>query len=191
MHNIFDQIQVGIEKNKSKAISSYKLAKLNVLDNNTIYPTKLEVNENSTLQNEYKALWHSFTSEIEALKNRSKDFDSFLTSLCDILRNHTWCIPSATNTAPANVSLYEHLKTTAGLALAIYDYHAFHNKEINYNGRLDSNIKTEDSLLMVCIDISGIQKFIYDIVKKKAAKSLKGRSFYLQILDDKIYLIPY
>lgn len=72
LHNIFDQIQVGIEKNKSKAISSYKLAKLNVLDNNTIYPTKLEVNENSTLQNEYKALWHSFTSEIEALKNRSK-----------------------------------------------------------------------------------------------------------------------
>lgn len=182
LHNIFDQIQVGTEKNKSTSISAYKLAKLNVLDNNTIYPTKLEVNENSTLQTQYRELWRSFTSEIVSLKNRSNDFDSFFTSLCDILRNHTWCIPSATNTAPANVSLYEHLKTTAGLALAIYDYHAFHNKEINYKGRLDSNINLEDSLLMVCIDISGIQNFIYDIANKKAAKSLKGRSFFLQIL---------
>ncbi|MBN2891020.1 MAG: type III-A CRISPR-associated protein Cas10/Csm1, partial [Bacteroidales bacterium] len=33
-------------------------------------------------------------------------------------------------------------------------------------------------------DLSGIQSFIYDIASSKAAKSLKGRSFYLQLLAE-------
>lgn len=186
LHNIFDQIQVGPEKKKSTQISAHKLIKLNVLNNDTIFPKNLSVDKNSSLQKDYSALWISFTNEIESLKDRCKDFDTFLISLCDILRNHTWCIPSATNVAPANVSLYEHLKTTAGLALAIYDYYSFNKKEINYTGTLDIQTKAEDTLLIVCIDISGIQKFIYDIANKKAAKSLKGRSFYLQLLMSNI-----
>ncbi|KAA6316006.1 hypothetical protein EZS27_033624, partial [termite gut metagenome] len=35
-------------------------------------------------------------------------------------------------------------------------------------------------------DISGIQKFIYNIASRKAAVSLKGRSFYLQLLIDSV-----
>ncbi|MBK8818375.1 MAG: hypothetical protein IPN49_04525 [Saprospiraceae bacterium] len=41
-------------------------------------------------------------------------------------------------------------------------------------------------MMMLCIDIAGIQKVIYDIANKKAAKSLKGRSFFLQLLMDNI-----
>jgi CRISPR-associated protein Csm1 len=37
---------------------------------------------------------------------------------------------------------------------------------------------------MVCGDISGIQKFIYSISNKSAMKSLKGRSFYVQLLAE-------
>lgn len=37
---------------------------------------------------------------------------------------------------------------------------------------------------LVCGDISGIQSFIYNITNKNASKSLKGRSFYIQLLAD-------
>jgi len=40
--------------------------------------------------------------------------------------------------------------------------------------------------LLVGGDFSGIQKYIYQIVSKYAAKSLKGRSFYLHLLSDAI-----
>ena len=39
---------------------------------------------------------------------------------------------------------------------------------------------------MIGGNIAGIQKFIYDIVSKNAAKNLKGRSFYLQLIVDSV-----
>lgn len=178
--SIFDQIET--DKISEKKPNAFSLKKLNVLDDSTIYPTELKEDKNKYLTDQYASLWAEFEKEILALENRCKTFESYYISLCDILRNYTWCIPSATNVEPCNVSLYEHLKTTAGIALCIYDYFEFHNKEVNYSGTQDAQVKNEDCLLMLCIDIAGIQKFIYDIANKKAAKSLKGRSFYLQLL---------
>ncbi|MBK7522794.1 MAG: hypothetical protein IPI53_01075 [Saprospiraceae bacterium] len=77
------------------------------------------MNKSSSLQSEYSTLWSQFINEVEDLKGRCTEFDSFYDSLNDILRNYLWCIPSATNTIPCNVSLYEHCKTTAGLFAAI------------------------------------------------------------------------
>lgn len=44
----------------------------------------------------------------------------------------------------------------------------------------------EENFLLIGGDISGIQDFIYNISSKGAAKSLKGRSFYLQLLTETI-----
>jgi CRISPR-associated protein Csm1 len=175
LQSIFDQILVKEQKGKTNAFS---LEKLNVLDDKTIYAKNLEINKNEDLTSDYKKLWDGFKNEFVELMGRCKDFDSFYISLCDILRNYTWCIPSATNVDPCNVSLFEHLKTTAGIALCLYDYYEDRMEDLIYKG---DNAQEEDSLLMLCIDITGIQKFIYDIASKKAAKSLKGRSFYLQL----------
>ncbi|HOY15218.1 MAG TPA: type III-A CRISPR-associated protein Cas10/Csm1, partial [Saprospiraceae bacterium] len=180
LSSIFDQIKVA--EKKSLTANAFSLKKLNVLDDHTIFPHELKYDKEKFITEDYAKLWSSFAEEITSLENRCKTFDSYFISLCDILRNYTWCIPSATNVEPCNVSLYEHLKTTSGLALCIYDYFEFHDKEINFQSTQDSPIKNEDCLLMVCIDIAGIQNFIYDIANKKAAKSLKGRSFYLQLL---------
>lgn len=43
-----------------------------------------------------------------------------------------------------------------------------------------------DKVRMVSANISGIQSYLYEIVSKNAAKLLKGRSFYLQLLGDSI-----
>lgn len=46
--------------------------------------------------------------------------------------------------------------------------------------------KNADSLLLVGGEMAGIQDFIYDIIRKAAAKNLKGRSFYLQLVVESI-----
>ena len=43
-----------------------------------------------------------------------------------------------------------------------------------------------EKVLLIAGDIPGIQKFLFTITSKGAAKSLRGRSFYLQILNDAI-----
>lgn len=67
------------------------------------------------------------------------------------------------------ISLFEFLKIRAAFADSIH--------------RSDSE---EQPVLMLCADISGIQSFIYNILSSKAAKSMKGRSFYLQLLMDSL-----
>jgi CRISPR-associated protein Csm1 len=185
MQSIFDHISVE-EKLGSKQNYTH-LKALNVMHADTIFPYQKTIDKNGNLIQEYHNLWQAFESEIEKLCNRCNVFDPFFVSLNSILRNYTWGIPSATNVIPANVSLYEHLKTTAGIAVSLYDYYDYHNKKIELSGnQLLAGIKGEDCLMMVCVDLSGIQKFIYDIANKRAAKSLKGRSFYLQLLMETI-----
>jgi len=66
----------------------------------------------------------------------------------------------------AHISAFEHIKTTAALAQCIE--------------------RGKGELLLVGVGLDNIQGFCYDIVSSKAAKSLKGRSFYLQMLLDTI-----
>jgi len=70
-----------------------------------------------------------------------------------------------------DITLFDHISIVLGLTLCIEK----------------STTKTEIfPFLMVGGDISGIQKFIYNVVSKNASKNLKGRSFYLQLLIDSI-----
>ena len=176
---IFDVIN---KDKKGYASHSVSLQKLNVLSDKVIFNQKNLPNKAQNLKPQYETLWTDFTKEVTGLMARCDDFESFYLSLNDILRNYTWCMPSATNVIPANVSLYEHLKTTAAIASCLYDYYSDNNKEINNKSDMQSSVGEDDVLMMLCIDISGIQKFIYDIANKRAAKSLKGRSFYLNLL---------
>ena len=45
---------------------------------------------------------------------------------------------------------------------------------------------SEYPFILLCVDISGIQDFIYNIHSRRASKSLKGRSFYLGLILDAI-----
>ncbi|MBK9639525.1 MAG: hypothetical protein IPO63_17605 [Bacteroidetes bacterium] len=79
-----------------------------------------------------------------------------------------------------DISLYDHLNSTAAYAICLYDYVKGENKDIL------SLTDNDDVFLLIGGDVSGIQNFIYDIISKGAAKNLKGRSFYLQLLVDTI-----
>jgi len=66
-----------------------------------------------------------------------------------------------------HISLYEHLKVSAAIADSLQR-------------------GAGDRFLLVGVGIDNIQDFCYDIVSSKAAKSLKGRSFFLQMLMDTV-----
>ena len=51
---------------------------------------------------------------------------------------------------------------------------------------IDKNKYKGKNTILIGGDVCGIQNYIYQIVSKYAAKSLKGRSFYVQLLTDTI-----
>jgi len=124
------------------------------------------------LQQQYLAHLQQMENELQALtqngmlsKNR----------LLFFLRKYLWCIPAAYYMP--DVSLYEHSKLTAALAVALYDYLQSHS---------DESIERSDTAryILAVGDLSGIQSYLYDISYKGAAKALKGRSFLLQLLTE-------
>lgn len=69
-----------------------------------------------------------------------------------------------------DVSLYDQASVMAALAVCL----------------AAEDIDGERPLLLIGGDLSGIQNYIYQIVSKHAAKSLKGRSFYIRLLADAV-----
>ena len=188
LFSIFNTINPKRDKKDDDFIPSSNAFSLKTLsvERNDIFTKKIAAKNDGISEIEYKNLWDKFVKEFENLPVDS--VDGFSESLLYLLKKYTWCIPSNTMDM-ANVSLYEHLKTTAAFAESIYTYYADNNKnkfEFNdvYN-RLTPN-KDVHPVILVGGDISGIQKFIYNIASQKAAVSLKGRSFYLQLLIDSI-----
>ncbi|WP_281540199.1 type III-A CRISPR-associated protein Cas10/Csm1 [Selenomonas noxia] len=87
--------------------------------------------------------------------------------------------------AGADISLYDYARMTAAYAAALHRYAAaqdIHSAQI-YEERGGATLP---AFLLVSADISGIQPFIYAIPSKGALKSLRGRSFYLEILLENI-----
>jgi CRISPR-associated protein Csm1 len=159
---------------------AHSISSLNIDNSETIFPKKILSVEDGISQLKYRKLWGHFVEEFKQLPTDS--FEGFSETLIALLKKYTWCIPSNTNDM-ADVSLYDHLKTTAAFAACFYDY-------LEANRKLDQEKlsfgKGEFPVMLLGCDISGIQRFIYNISGTKAATSLKGRSFYLQLLIDSI-----
>ena len=122
----------------------------------------------------YRRQWETFVEEFKQIN--ATDYRAFAETLLSLLMKYASCIPSSTINFP-DVSLYDHMKTTAALAVCLYDVR--HEEE-----RLGREI--EEPFLLVGADFSGIQSYIYQVVSKYAGKNLKGRSFYLRLLSDSI-----
>lgn len=126
-------------------------------------------------------------------KNLSITTISFdeLNSLLNLLEATTSSVPSSTNISElVDVSLYDHARTTAGIAACLYDYCAAHQIN-NYREAFFDQIASavgwqENMFLLYSCDMSGIQDFIYGISGSGALKQLRARSFYLEILLEHI-----
>ncbi|MFA6810004.1 MAG: type III-A CRISPR-associated protein Cas10/Csm1 [Desulfoplanes sp.] len=129
------------------------------------------------LTEEYAALGKGLMTDLEILAKKNLDIslEQLLSTMTFLLERYTVNVPSATNVRHPDISLFDHLKTTAAIAQAMY-------LEQLSTGNGTQGIGTDDDpkWLLVCGDFSGIQNFIYNLTNKGAAKGLRGRSFYVQ-----------
>jgi len=119
---------------------------------------------------DYSKLWDKFINEFKFIQ--ADTYKAFSETLLSLLFKYTSCIPASTINLP-DVSLFDHLKTTAAISVSLYDF---------YN----SNEENENQFLLVGGDLSGIQSYIEQVASKYASKNLKGRSFYLKLLSDSV-----
>ncbi len=130
-----------------------------------------------TSKEEYKKLYDMFAKDFKKLEGLK--YDDFLLSLDSLLERYWWCIPSATN-ADADISLYQHAKTTAAFASALYEWHKQNNCEDEVSLKKD-----DKKFLFINGDISGIQKYIFDLkTTSDNAKLLRAKSFELWALSE-------
>ncbi len=132
---------------------------------------------------EYRDLFARFTEGLGQLAHKGH-IPLWFENLDSLLMRFASHIPAATvGKVIPDVSLYDHSRTTAALATAIYLYH-FHNDTLNEEGiRSDE----EKKLLVVTGDFYGIQSFIFSeggSTNKASAKILRGRSFAVSLLSE-------
>lgn len=163
--SIFSKIRIT-EENKPK---EYYLP-LKILDSNDFNNPSLE-------KRKYNHIWDNFLEEAKILMEGGK-IDDF-TSLLSLLKKYTTFAPSA---AGRDVSLYEHLRMTSALATSLYHYSK--ENEVRFSD-------DEQCYMLIYGGMSGIQRFIYRIsspqdAQKGMSKRLRGRSLYLNLINDAI-----
>ena len=127
----------------------------------------------------YTDLWTSFEDEVQCLSG--DDLPVYVESLLYTLQRYTWCVPGAFYRTRPDVSLFDHSRTTAALAACLVAL-----DEPTLDDLLAGRRRDEPLVMLVGGDVSGVQDFIYTITARGAAKGLRGRSFYLQLLTEAV-----
>lgn len=162
--------KIKLLSKKDIEIRYYKHKLLTKRDYDVIIPT--ETAESDLKEFAYKETdWKSFLEDLEYVLDTYEsdyDFESLINLLLIIFEKYMWCIPDFTGSPVTDISLYNHLKDVAGIAHAIYLTKKENKQKTNLN--------------LIIGDIPGIQSYIFDVVHKKPAKILRGRSIFVQIL---------
>ncbi len=133
---------------------------------------------NENLSKKYAELLAEFENYLSNIqKNKFSPND-----IAQILETVWSYVPAGTaENELSDISLYDHAKLTAAYAACLHKYLKENSNVTNFE-----NLRAKEIFLLVSGDISGIQQFIYTIPSKGALKSLRGRSFYLEILLEHI-----
>ena len=186
---LFEQVRLN-DKGREQ-IYRYRY-KLKPLCPDTLMPVLAEGYEptdRTEAQKEYRQLWDEFVDGLKKIpESHRKNLPLWLDHFESLWECYTHAIPSATafNTRP-DVSLYDHSRTTAALAVALWRYHHEngHDKD-EVVGRLRNRDDWDEAkILLIQGDFFGIQNFIFATggeTQKRAAKLLRGRSFYVSLL---------
>lgn len=171
--SIFSRISLNDKKPREYYIP---LVELDFKNKKGLHPHEVYEKEGHNLVPEYNELWAKFRKEFDLIKN--KDFESVLA----VVKKFTSTMPSAVYTSESDISLYDHLKTTAAIANCRYLF----SKEDKLTQSDSKNVYR-----VINGDISGIQNFIYRVntpedAQKGMSKRLRGRSLYLTLLTEAI-----
>jgi len=175
LYSIFENISKDA---KSERFKSYGLNILNPESDNS-YP--IEASNKAHSKNTYKNLWDQFISDVRKIEP-NMPFRHFLSFMDSLLEQYTWCIPANTKEKFPDISLYDHMKTTAAFAACLYAYHSDNKSFDNQHAIINTE---KQKFLYVVADLSGIQNYIFNLSKEQSkgvSKVLRARSFYLSAI---------
>jgi CRISPR-associated protein Csm1 len=140
-------------------------------DENIAYPTTNKTSKNNVVK--YKKLYDKFKKDAKSLELdfEKKTTQSFL-NLKSLLEKYTTFIPSSSYKSYPDVSLFDHLLSTAAIASAIY-------------------LGNEKKFFLIQGDFSSIQNFIfskYGESNKYLAKILRAKSLFVTLATEMIAL---
>jgi CRISPR-associated protein Csm1 len=154
-----------------------------------IFPHRLaEVTpaDKTKAKEEYLRLFEGFKAGLERLAHRQENLELWLEHFDSLLVVYTAMVPAlraGAVEASRDVSLYDHARTTAALAAALYGYHR------RRNSLTVSAIRDPQSpkFLFISGDFYGIQDFIFSAggeTRRYRAKLLRGRSFAVSLMSE-------
>lgn len=192
---LFEQIKLNGQPHHARSAKDLAWRyPLKPLSPTNIFPkprNDCEPGSDDVAQAEYKALWNEFLVALKDIPaSHRSQWPLWLDHFDTAWLTFTQAIPSATafGTKP-EVSLYDHSKTTAALATALWRWH-------DENGLCDaaSTARLKDrsdwdthKFLLVQGDFFGIQEFIFSDgsqTNRAAAKLLRGRSFHVSLFTE-------
>lgn len=140
--------------------------------------------DNESAAAEYKNLFDEFVYALERLLHKEENIELWFEHFESLMMVFTSSIPAARagNVVP-DVSLYDHSKTTAALAVAIYLYHR-QTDSMTVEGIKDYDNK---KFIIISGDFFGIQNFIFSDggeIRKNRSKILRGRSFAVSLFSE-------
>jgi len=177
-----------LENNVDSKTLYYPIAPLSY-DSDKYYPQ--ENIKGSSEQ--YDNMWRDFQRELDD-SNPLQD-----ATLLALLKKYLWSVPSDCSYGNVpDISLHSHLKSTAAIVICLLRENipledvkgilgaiTKHSPKNSIN-RTDSNLLNRPIASLIKGDISGTQNFLYLLTSHGAARGLRGRSFYLQLLTESI-----
>ncbi|CFD27349.1 CRISPR-associated protein cas10/csm1%2C subtype III-a/mtube [Mycobacterium tuberculosis] len=134
-----------------------------------------------------KDRYAAIVNKLKAILVDLERSDTYLASLLNVLEATLSFVPSSTDASEVvDVSLFDHLKLTGALGACIWHYLQATGQSDFKSALFDKQdtFYNEKAFLLTTFDVSGIQDFIYTIHSSGAAKMLRARSFYLEMLTE-------
>ena len=131
-----------------------------------------------------------YSDILEKIQQKFSDMkDNILPEKLGIIFEETCSyIPSNSLAEYSDISYYDHVKIMSALSACMYIYDK-ENDITDFKEEYFSNpqkSRNTEKFLFVSGEFTGIQDFIYTITSKMAMKSLRGRSFFLELFIEHI-----
>ena len=125
----------------------------------------------------YRELYQELTEQLTGLQFSPAQANALL----GLLESQCSALPASTaREEDRDISLYDQLKLTAALAACVSEY----LQQADAFSLLDTpaELRREPAFLLYTADFSRIQRFIYTVHTEGALRSLRSRSFFLELL---------
>ena len=128
---------------------------------------------------DYREILQGLTAALKTLTFGPEWTDALLS----VLERFTAGVPSSTFCGESpDISLFDHLKTTAAAGACISEF-LLEAGETDYRKTLlreQAQFRKTEAFLLYSADFSGVQKFIYTVMAQHALRTLRSRSFFLE-----------